>query len=193
MKLLRAYLITLVFFVFTASLTGQEILKEEGRAAFEYLNQVREDPSEFSEEIGVDLGYVKPGSALIWNDNLMEAAEKKAADMAARGYFDHVDPDGYGMNYHIQQAGYELRADWYAKRSSNFFESISYTGGFSAEGSGVRAVKQLILDRNTNPPGHRNHLLGIVDFWKDCTDAGIGIAQTEDSIYVCFLVAKHDF
>lgn len=193
MKTLRVLVVALVLLVLSTSLTGQEILHDEGITAFEYLNQVRENPSEFSGEIGVNLGYVKPKPVLAWDESLAEAAEKKAADMAARDYFAHVDPDGYGMNFYIQQAGYELRADWYSVRSNNFFESISYTGGYASEGSGVRAVQQLILDHNTNPPGHRNHILGIVDFWADCTDAGIGIARNGDAIYVCVLVAKHDF
>lgn len=176
-----------------AVLHGQELLTDEAISAWEYLNRVRENPSAFSSEIGVNLSYVRARPALAWDESLAAAAETKALDMAARNYVAHVDPEGYGMNHHMKRAGYDLRDDWTVPRSANSFESISYAQGYTAEGSGVFAIRQLILDRNVNPPGHRNHLLGIEDFWSNCTDAGIGIARIGDQTYVCVLVAKEDF
>jgi uncharacterized protein YkwD len=193
MRITGRLCIVLLLLGSAAVLHGQELLKDEALSAWEYLNRVRQNPSAHSDEIGVDLDYVTVRPELEWDENLADAAERKALDMASRDYFAHVDPDGYGMNHHMRQAGYELREDWTTPRSSNYFESISYTQGYAAEGSGVAAIRQLILDRNTNPPGHRNHLLGIEDFWSNCTDAGIGIARIGDRIYVSVLVAKEDF
>jgi uncharacterized protein YkwD len=170
---------------------SQELLKEEALKAYKYLNEVRQHPSAFSEEIGVDLSYVQALSALTWSDELAQAAEKKALDMAKRDYFDHVDKEGYGMNYWIAKAGYKLPDEWLKKKFYNNFESLQ--AGLS---SGVEAIKNLILDEGTNPPGHRNHLLGILPFWSNCTDVGIGMARDPDSeyeYYTCVLVAKHDF
>ena len=170
---------------------SQELLKDEAQKAYQYLNEIRQHPSAFSEEIGVDLSYVQAVPRLVWSDELAQAAEKKALDMATRDYFDHVDPDGYGMNYWMVKAGYKLPDEWIKKKSYNNFESIQ--AGLS---SGVDAIKNLILDEGTNPPGHRNHLLGIIPFWSNCKDVGIGMARDPDSeyeYYTCVLVAKHDF
>lgn len=169
------------------------VLENEALDAFDYLNEIRGNPAAFSDEIGISLSYVKNRDNLVWNEMLAQAAVEKAADMAGREYFAHVDPDGYGMNYHINKAGYELRADWLNPKSGNFFESIYYEFGINEAGEGRRAVKSLILDKNTNPPGHRNHLLGIEDFWADCRDCGIGIVRTGSKVYVSILIARHDF
>ncbi len=170
---------------------SQELLKDEAMKAFQYLNEVRHNPSAYSEGIGVDLRYVAALPPLLWSNELAQAAEKKALDMAKRDYFDHVDPDGYGMNYWISKAGYTLPEEWLKKKSYNNFESIQ--AGLS---SGIEVIKNLILDEGTNPPGHRNHLLGIIPFWSNCADVGIGMARDPDSeyeYYTCVLVAKHDF
>lgn len=184
-------LLSLVFFTIPISVYSQDLLREEAQKAFQYLNEVRQNPSAFSQEIGVKLGYVESRPKLEWSNELAKAAERKAMDMAQRNYFDHVDPEGYGMNYWIVLAGYTLPDDWVSKKSSNTFESIQ--AGLS---TGKEAVKSLLLDKGTNPPGHRNHLLGIEPFWSNCTDIGIGLARNPDSeyeYYMCVLVAKHDF
>jgi len=182
-------IIGIIFILFPAF--PQELMKDEALKAYQYLNEVRHNPSEFSEEIGVDLNYVEALPALAWSNELTQAAEKKALDMATRNYFDHVDPNGYGMNYWIAKAGYKLPDEWLKKKGYNNFESIQ--AGLT---TGVEAIKNLILDEGTNPPGHRNHLLGIMPFWANCTDVGIGMAYNPDSeyrYYTCVLVAKHDY
>jgi uncharacterized protein YkwD len=188
----RDLYITIVFFCIPGiSLFSQELMKDEALKACQYLNEVRHDPSAYSEEIGTDLSYVESLPPLAWSDELARAAEKKALDMAKRDYFDHVDPEGYGMNYWIVKAGYKLPDEWLKKKGYNNFESIQ--AGLS---TGVEVIKSLILDEGTNPPGHRNHLLGILPFWANCKDIGIGIAYDPDSeyrYYTCVLVAKHDY
>ncbi|MBL7111943.1 MAG: CAP domain-containing protein [Bacteroidales bacterium] len=170
---------------------AQELLKDEAKAASEFLNQVRQDPDAFSDETGVDLSYVEAKPELSWNSKLAGAAEKKALDMATRNYFGHTDPDGYGMNYRIFHAGYKIPEDWFEDVASNYFESIQ-----AGHSTGKRAIIDLIIDEGVDPPGHRNHLLGIEDFWSNCTDIGIGMAKKEGSTYtyyMCVMVAKHDF
>ncbi len=44
------------------------------------------------------------------NSLLTEAAEKKAADMAAKGYFAHVSPEGREPWFWLQEVGYRYRA-----------------------------------------------------------------------------------
>jgi len=170
---------------------AQILLIEEAQEAYHFLNDVRQNPSAFSQETGVDLSYVPVRDKLAWNENLAEAAERKALDMADRDYFSHTDPEGYGMNYWIQKAGYNIPDSWIDNPANNFFESIH-----AGLDTGRGAIIDLIIDEGVDPPGHRNHLLGIEEFWSNCTDIGIGYAKKEGSEYTYYmvvLIAKHDF
>ena len=165
----------------------------ELKATFDYLNAVRANPAAYSEEIGVDLSGVEARPALVWNETLAKVAKEKADDMAARNYFAHVNPEGYGMNYFINKAGYTLEPSWVEKVSNNFFESLSA----GVEG-GKAFIIQLINDGGASnaQAGHRRHLLGMDDFWKSCVDIGIGRAYNENSTYryyTCVIIAKHTF
>lgn len=164
---------------------------KEKKIAMDYLNQIRMNPAAFSNEIKVNLSGIRPSKPLKWDPRLAVAAQKKAADMARRNYFNHVDPDGYGMNIRIDQAGYKLNPSWIAQKSMNYFESLAQN--YSA--SGKEAVALLINDggADNNNAGHRIHLLGMDQFWANCSDIGIGHASVNGRHYWCFLVAKHDF
>ena len=195
------FLISLVFYVlfFSNDKSHQIIsnsnvldLKVEAQNAFNYLNLIRQNPSAYSSEIGIDLNYVSSKHKLVWNSSLQKTAEKKAQDMANRNYFEHVDPEGYGMNYFINKNGYTLTKEFLENKRVNSFESIAY-----GRGIGNELIKLLMIDKGyEHKPGHRNHLLGITDFWSNCSDIGIGIAYNPNSkykYYACFLIAKHDF
>ena len=168
------------------SKTPNEIQK-----ALDYLNSVRAAPASFSEELGVNLSGVAPQSKLLWSDILGRVANAKALDMANRNYFAHVDPDGNGINIKISEAGYQLNAGFLSTKSQNNFESLS-----AGRADMLDAIKSLIIDQGVNPPGHRQHLLGIEPFWANCYDIGIGFAQNSASdykTYCCVIIAKHDF
>ncbi|MCQ2250145.1 MAG: CAP domain-containing protein [Bacteroidales bacterium] len=165
--------------------------QNEAKKAFDFINNVRQHPSLYTSQTGVDLSGVKSKPALAWNNQLAQAAQKKAQDMATRNYFGNVDPDGYGMNYHINKAGYTLESGYLSKKDANYFESITATFQDGAE-----AVKYLIKDggASNQHAGHRRLLLGIDDFYSDCTDIGIGVYYNPNSTYKyywCILVAKH--
>lgn len=163
-------------------------------AALQYLNAVRANPGAYSGDAGADLSDIAPMPALLWNEQLAEAARRKAQDMATRRYFDHVDPDGYGMNHFIHQAGYTLNEAFLRNRSANMFESIS-----AGTSSPRAAIINLISDGNEpvhEKAGHRLHLLGIKDFWRNCQDIGIGWASNPNAPYRTYcvvLIAKHSW
>ena len=164
---------------------------KEITAAFDYINKIRQNPSAYSSELGVDLSYVEERPALNWNENLAKAAQAKAEDMAANNYFSHTDLQGYGMNIKINEAGYTLESSWYSDVSANYFENIS-----AGIGTGLGVVKQLVVDAGTNPPGHRNSLLGIGDFYSGNVDIGIGVGYNSNSTYKYYwsiLVARHSW
>lgn len=161
-------------------------------SALEYLNSVRAAPPSYSDDLNVDLDNVSPRPPLVWNDTLATVAKNKAADMASRNYFAHTDPDGNGMNIKIHEGGYTLSEAFLKTKADNYFESLS-----AGEGNTVNVIKTLIVDKGTNPPAHRDHLLGISQFWSNCYDIGIGfVPGTSGSkyrSYCCILIAKHDF
>src|SRR6266436_3493993 len=140
--------------------------RDEARKAFEYLNRIRKEPAKFSKEIGINLENVKARPALKWNDILAKVAEEKALD----------------INIQIHEAGYSLPKDWVKEKDQNFFESIS-AGTNTAE----EAIRNLIIDRDLPDSSHRKQLLGITDFYSECTDIGIGFARNPKSKYRTYM------
>ena len=110
---------------------------------------------------------------------LAQVAREHAEDMAARDYFNPVNPDGFGPNYLVEQAGYEL-PDWYSQAlDANNIESIAagYTTPEAAWNGWLAS------------PGHRTHVLGEdSDFFADQTNYGIGYAFAPGSQYTHYLV-----
>ncbi|MBQ2099314.1 MAG: CAP domain-containing protein [Bacteroidales bacterium] len=171
--------------------SGGSKSSNEVENAFVYLNAVRKNPARYSQEIGVNLSGVKAMPELKWNHTLAKVAQEKAQDMATRDYFGHVDPDGSGINFKINAAGYKLQANWLEDFSSNYFESIS-----AGIPDGKSTIIQLINDdgEDNENAGHRRHLLGIDSFWSNCYDIGIGMAKGGSyGYYWCIIIAKHSF
>ncbi|MFA5841912.1 MAG: CAP domain-containing protein [Candidatus Paceibacterota bacterium] len=98
------------------------------------------------------------------NQLLTSAAQKKANDMASRGYFAHVSPEGNPPWYWLDKVGYDYR---YAGENLavNFTDSKELLDGWMAS------------------PAHRANILK-----KDFTEIGIGMAtgtyQGRESIFV---------
>jgi uncharacterized protein YkwD len=160
-------------------------IKAEIKLGFEYLNKVRANPGAYSREIGVNLNGISPLPPLVWDERLAASAAKRAADMAKRNYFSHVNPDGIGPNFFVRQEGYILPAFWSTSKSTNNVESISagYEGG-------VANVINLINDGGASnaSAGHRIHLLGLNSFFKGHTKIGIGLAHSQASTYKYYFV-----
>lgn len=178
--------------------TGMILSESIAKDAFSRINDIRENPDAYSNELGVDLSGVEPRENLNWNNTLKKVAQDKALDMARNNYFSHTTKDGYGINYLINKAGYKLADYLLTEDSQNNFESLfMYSGTSEIDNTvGIRAVNALIIDANTPSLGHRKHLLGIGDFWSDCYDCGIGISKILDGnlykYYVCVIIAKQE-
>jgi uncharacterized repeat protein (TIGR02543 family) len=104
---------------------------------------------------------------------LTRVARERAADMARRNYFGHVNPDGHGPNYLVEQAGYPLPDWWGNDARANYIESIA-AGRSSASAT---------WDDWMNSPSHRQHLLATDSFSKNQTSYGIGYAFSAGSTY----------
>jgi len=165
------------------------VVKEEAKQAFTLLNAVRSNPENYYKTLRLNAKLPITKKPLRWNDTLAKVAETRALDMARRNYFDHVDPDGYGINYYIQKSGYKLDPAWTKNKADNFFESLS-----AGEANGTEAINNLIIDEDDPSFGHRNHLLGIEAWDASLTDIGIGFVKCDDgkyASYVCVIIAKH--
>ena len=91
------------------------------------------------------------------NSILVEQARRKAKDMAERVYFDHVDPDGFGPDYWVLKAGYQLPDYYGTDPKANYIESI---GAGYADAASVWNAWML-------SQGHRAHLLGENQFYRN--------------------------
>jgi hypothetical protein len=120
---------------------------------------------------------MRPG--LTCDPILATVARERAQDMATRGYFGHVNPDGYGPNCLVIMAGYPLPA-WYAPcPDGNNIESIA--GGYSTPDAAWQGWM--------NSTGHRTHLLGLSSFFAEQIEYGIGYVYDPDSQYGHYWVA----
>ena len=102
---------------------------------------------------------------------LSQVARERATDMAKRGYFDHINPDGHGANYLVRKAGYILPSGY--PSDGNNLESIA-AGGSTA---GITWGDWM------GSPDHKRHLLGELDFFATQTSYGIGYCEDPHSQY----------
>lgn len=98
---------------------------------------------------------------------LAQVARERARDMVDRGYFSHTNPDGFGPNLLVVQAGYVLPSYYHTDPDANNIESIA-CGNPTA---GLTWAQWM------SSPGHRRHLLGTVPFWAEQIEYGIGYAS----------------
>lgn len=105
-------------------------------------------------------------------------ARARAKDMADRGYFAHVNPDGNAVNYLLRQAGYVLPTWWPTARDLNYCESIA--AGYADAASTWTAWM--------NSPEHKSHLLAQNSFFTSETHYGVGFYQKPGSQYEYYWV-----
>lgn len=103
----------------------------------------------------------------IYDETLSYVARARALDMAARGYFAHVNPDGRAANDLVRAAGYHLPAWWPTDPKLNYIESLA--AGYDSAAKTWSAWLQ--------SPSHKVHVLGETDFFRSQVRYGIGYAN----------------
>lgn len=167
--------------------------KDAAKDAYEYLLAFRENPQAMMRALGVRFDAKQVSKIrLQWNDDLAEAAELRARDMAERNYFDHSTPEGIGPNLFLVKAGYRLNPDWTKKKAANNFESIAANHETAVDG-----VKAFIIGKGSPGFMHRKHVLGM-DVWNSSLqDIGIGFVRVPEGstykTYLSVIIAKHDW
>jgi hypothetical protein len=111
-----------------------------------------------------DPGQQRP--SLTFHPILAQVARERAQDMVDRRYFSHTNPDGFGPNYLVRQAGYVLPSFYGTARDANNVESIA-AGKSSASMTWAQWM---------DSDDHKRHLLGTVSFFAEQIEYGIGYA-----------------
>jgi hypothetical protein len=83
------------------------------------VNEVRAIGADCGEE-----GVFGPAKALKWDAALMCAARSHASDMALNDYFGHEDEAGHGVDWRLEQAGYQGSA-WAQSLGGGFVKAES--------------------------------------------------------------------
>ncbi len=117
-------------------------------------------------------------SEMIYDRRIAQVARAKANDMAQRGYFAHVDPDGNGANFLISKTGYRLPANYLPPRSANYVESLA--GGHD---TAEETYRQFLTSAS-----HRRHLLAEHPVYTAQTRIGVGYANVPGSKVVHYWV-----
>jgi uncharacterized protein YkwD len=120
---------------------------------------------------------------LRWNATLARVAHDRATDMGIRNFFGHTDPDGFGPNYHVRQAGYQLPDNYATANDANNIESIA--AGYASVDEVFTALTQSAV--------HRTHLFGEIPFYQEQIDYGIGYVHLPNSAmkhYWVIVIAK---
>lgn len=132
--------------------------------------------------------------ALGWDAALAEIAAAMSADMAERGFFGHVDPDGRDPTARAAQAGVECRRPtgpnrWRTGVGENLYRTSTFrsvtetttvmgttrTFDWYTLGEIARSVVQGWMDS----PGHRRNLLDA-----GYASQGIGVRVSGDDVFV---------
>ncbi|MEQ1854813.1 MAG: CAP domain-containing protein [Chthoniobacteraceae bacterium] len=156
-------LLCVVLVALTSEVTGKPEWDERARMAQLLVG----DPSQ-----------ARPKAEMTMDPILTQVAQARAADLARRRYFSHVNPDGHGPNHLVRAAGYELPTFWGTARKDNFIESIG--AGYASAGDVWRMWM--------NSSGHRTHLLGRKSMYQEQTNYGIGYYADPSSPYRCYWV-----
>ncbi|MCS6981872.1 MAG: CAP domain-containing protein [Flavobacteriales bacterium] len=160
-----------------------ELLKEEALRAIKYLNQLRQNPADFSDSLGVNLKDASAAVALSVDPVLTQVAEERAIDMARRNYFSHTTPEGKTVNSILCAKGYPIPKDLCQFKTINNFESIC-----AGSNNGIECINFLVKDEGLDPPGHRIHLLGMNEFYRQHRKVGAALAFCPNSDYEYYFV-----
>jgi uncharacterized protein YkwD len=135
----------------------QEATELLERRMAQLIDQARASPAYQAETKGRAL-------PLVWDPVLAHVARAHAADMARRGYFDHITPDGATLQNRIEGGGLAWR-----RISENIAKTFS-----------IESAHQLFLDEPAFEPNHRANILD-----REVTHVGVGIVRAaEGYLYI---------
>lgn len=145
------------------------------------LNYARSDPEGYATEEGFSVSFagISPQPPLAVNDFLFDSAGFHAEEMATNDYFGHTSAvTGDQPNKMAIDAGYPLP---YGPNVNNIESIAAGYGVPEAPDSAADTLQLLLEDIGVNPPGHRQHLLGMNSFWQQHREIGSGWGFNKNS------------
>ncbi len=134
--------------------------------------------------ISLATGHPSQGrSRLLENSILAAAAQARADDLLARGYFSHTNPEGIGPNRIAESFGYRLPSFYDPAPDGNNIESL-----FSETGYGFPSASRAI-EAWVGSPSHRAQVLAENSFFAEQTHVGVGVASNGSTTIYVFLSA----
>jgi uncharacterized protein YkwD len=127
---------------------------------------------------------------LAWNETLSGIARKHSRDMAKRGYFSHVSPDGHDFSYRYKQEGYACAVGGPGKVTytggenifqNNLYDKVMISNGVRQyDWNSVNRIAETTVDGWMKSPGHRKNIL--MPSW---VSEGIGVSISPDKkVYI---------
>lgn len=128
-------------------------------------------------------------AALRWDDALSRIAGEHSRDMAKRGYFSHVSPEGRGFSQRYRAGGYTcgitVKNVIYTGAENifqnNLYDRITTVNGVKYyDWNSMEEIADTTVEGWMNSPGHRKNIL--MPHWER---EGIGISVApDDKVYI---------
>ena len=129
-------------------------------------------------------------SPLAGNEALSGIARKHSNDMAQRGYFSHVSPEGHDFSYRYKQEGYRCavrgQGNAYYTGGENIFQNNLYDRILISNGvrrhdwNTIDRIAETTVEGWMKSPGHRKNIL--MPYW---VSEGIGVSvSSDDKVYI---------
>ena len=93
--------------------------------------------------------------SLKWDAGLASVARAHSDDMAGRGYYDHISPEGFGPTNRLNQAGLSCRRATHYGIAENIHIELSDGWG----SPNTKAIAANAVRRWVESPGHRQNLM----------------------------------
>jgi uncharacterized protein YkwD len=123
---------------------------------------------------------------LEWDDTLGNLARAHSEDMATRGYFKHVNPEGLTPMKRMQEAGYDkCRLIGENIHQNNLYSSvITERKRTTYDWNSPERIAAITMKEWMNSAGHRQNILE-----KNFTREGVGVAiASDDKVYITQLL-----
>lgn len=170
----------------------QDTTGEEQEIA-ELMNKARKDPNAEAARLNAQYGTAlnfsgfPPIQPLMPNQFLGEAARGHVTDMATRGFYGHVNPDGVNANGRILATAYDLNTPFFGDNPTiNLTENIGKGTG-AAPGNQLTTPQGVhdtfLIDANVTGAKHRVQMLGGNGF-QTRRELGLGYLHQAPSDYI---------
>ncbi|MCA8921813.1 MAG: IPT/TIG domain-containing protein [Planctomycetes bacterium] len=133
--------------------------RAEDQELLELINRARRNPTAEGVRLGIDLSAYPPIQPVIMNEFLLAAATSHTQDMAARGFFDHLNPDGVNANGRVLDSTYALHPSYGTQRTVNRTENIGQGSG-NQFNTPQRVHDAFVIDAGVVGVKHRQMILG---------------------------------